>query len=93
MFLHPPHPTHIHTHTHTRTIAIVAFLKSHRIFLCCVGDGANDIDMIKVANVGVGIRAGENQHAASSSDVAIDNVTGMPPVHSWNAESGRESSR
>lgn len=42
--------------------------------------GANDIDMIKQANVGVGIKDGENSHAAGSSDLAIKRVGELPQL-------------
>ena len=36
-----------------------------------IGDGANDVNMITAAHVGVGIRGREGQQAARSSDYAI----------------------
>jgi phospholipid-transporting ATPase len=36
-----------------------------------VGDGANDVAMIQVANVGVGITGEEGLQAASASDYSI----------------------
>lgn len=36
-----------------------------------VGDGANDVNMIVQANVGVGIKGVEGQQAAQVSDYAI----------------------
>ena len=43
-----------------------------------VGDGANDIPMLRAAHVSVGIKSGENQNAAAASDLAIRIVTDLP---------------
>jgi magnesium-transporting ATPase (P-type) len=56
------------------------FLMKNGLFTCSVGDGANDIDMIKQANVGIGIKDGENTHAAGSSDLAIKRVGELPKL-------------
>lgn len=57
---------------------LTRFLMKNGLFTCSVGDGANDIDMIKQANVGIGIKDGENSHAAGSSDLAIKRVGELP---------------
>ena len=57
---------------------VTRFLKDNHLITCCVGDGANDIEMICEADIGIGIMTGENQHAAASSDIAIDCVTSLP---------------
>jgi P-type E1-E2 ATPase len=36
-----------------------------------IGDGANDVSMITVADIGVGIRGKEGQQASRASDYAI----------------------
>jgi len=36
-----------------------------------IGDGANDVNMITAAHVGIGIRGVEGQQAARASDYAI----------------------
>jgi len=36
-----------------------------------IGDGANDVNMITAANIGVGISGLEGQQAARSADYAI----------------------
>ena len=59
---------------------LTRFLKSNGLTTCSVGDGANDIEMIEESHVGVGIKAGENQHVASSADIAIRTVTDLPLV-------------
>ena len=38
---------------------------------CSIGDGANDVSMIREANVGVGIYGKEGRQAANNADVAI----------------------
>ena len=40
------------------------------VFTLAIGDGNNDVNMIKTANVGVGIkRKDESGHAASTADI------------------------
>ena len=56
------------------------YLRSIDLIISCVGDGANDIEMIKSADIGIGIKAGENQHAAACSDIAIPSVTQLPSL-------------
>jgi magnesium-transporting ATPase (P-type) len=57
-------------------LRLVRFLqRACKHIVCAVGDGANDVPMLKEAHVGVGIKSGENAHAAASSDVAINVVT------------------
>ncbi|KAL6079730.1 Ptype transporting ATPase-like protein [Balamuthia mandrillaris] len=68
---------------------LTRFLMKNGLITCSVGDGANDIDMIKQAHIGVGIKDGENTHAAGSSDLAIKNVSQLPHLilhygkHNW----------
>merc|ERR1711862_412168 len=59
---------------------LAKFLKDSGLIISCVGDGANDIEMIKMADVGIGIKAGENQHAAASSDIAVESVSQLPNI-------------
>ena len=53
-----------------------------------IGDGANDINMINIANVGVGIAGNEGAQAANSADYAIQEFADLYPllfVHGrWN---------
>lgn len=55
-----------------------------------VGDGANDVDMIGAAQVGVGIAGVEGMQAANASDVSIPEFRALAPlmlVHGrWNYE-------
>lgn len=39
--------------------------------VCCIGDGGNDVGMIKAASVGVGIRGKEGMQASMASDFSI----------------------
>lgn len=51
---------------------IVNFVKSKSSEIClAIGDGGNDVNMIKAANVGIGIFGKEGYQAAYSSDYAI----------------------
>ena len=36
-----------------------------------IGDGANDVRMIKMAQIGIGIAGKEGMHACNSADIAI----------------------
>ena len=53
--------------------AMLMLIKTHVKGSKClaIGDGANDVDMINVANVGVGILGAEGSGAANSSDYKI----------------------
>ena len=51
---------------------VVSFVKGKSGDVClAIGDGGNDVNMIKTANVGVGIFGKEGYQAAYSSDYAI----------------------
>ncbi|CEI94483.1 hypothetical protein RMCBS344292_08693 [Rhizopus microsporus] len=45
--------------------------KSHNVVTLAIGDGANDVSMIQVANVGVGIAGQEGVQAAMAADYSI----------------------
>lgn len=45
-----------------------------------IGDGANDVNMITAAHVGVGIRGLEGMQAARSSDYAISQFRFIVPL-------------
>lgn len=51
-------------------VAMVKEVKPHVITLA-IGDGANDVNMITEAHVGIGIRGVEGQQAARAADYAI----------------------
>jgi P-type E1-E2 ATPase len=40
-------------------------------FTCAIGDGANDINMIQTAQIGVGIEGNDGNQAAYFSDYSI----------------------
>ena len=52
---------------------VVATVKAERpkVVTLSIGDGANDVNMITEAHVGVGIKGVEGQQAARASDFAI----------------------
>jgi P-type E1-E2 ATPase len=45
-----------------------------------IGDGANDVDMIMEAHVGVGIAGAEGVQAANASDYAMGRFRVSPPL-------------
>lgn len=50
---------------------MVALLRQNRYTTCAIGDGANDVNMINMAHVGIGIKGVEGAQAAQCSDYAI----------------------
>ena len=51
---------------------VVDVMDTHTKKVClAIGDGANDVNVIQTANVGVGIVGREGHQAASNSDFAI----------------------
>jgi phospholipid-transporting ATPase len=52
---------------------IVSLVRKHKphVTTLAIGDGANDVNMITAAHVGIGIRGVEGQQAARASDYAI----------------------
>lgn len=55
-----------------------------------IGDGANDVNMITAAHVGIGISGLEGQQAARSSDYAIAQFSFLIPLMFYH---GREAYR
>lgn len=51
---------------------LVALMREHtdKVILA-IGDGANDLSMIKEANIGIGIRGAEGTQACSAADFSI----------------------
>jgi phospholipid-transporting ATPase len=45
--------------------------KSENITTLAIGDGANDVNMITAAHIGIGIRGKEGQQAARAADYSI----------------------
>ena len=52
----------------------------HKPITLAVGDGANDVVMIKAANIGVGISGREGQQASNSSDYSIGQFKYLKPL-------------
>ncbi|OAF65454.1 hypothetical protein A3Q56_06834 [Intoshia linei] len=50
---------------------IVKLLKNKNKIVLSIGDGANDVPMLKAANIGVGIGGGERSQACNESDYSI----------------------
>lgn len=50
---------------------MVALLRGSKHTTAAVGDGANDVNMINMAHVGIGIKGVEGAQAAQCSDYAI----------------------
>lgn len=53
-------------------VQIVQIVKDKGKIVLAIGDGANDVNMIQEANVGIGIIGQEGQQAANAADFAID---------------------
>lgn len=57
---------------------IVDLVKKHEgAITLAVGDGANDVGMIRMAHVGVGINGNEGMQATNNSDYSIAQVSAM----------------
>jgi P-type E1-E2 ATPase len=52
-------------------------------FTCAIGDGANDINMIQTAHIGVGIEGNEGNQAAYFCDYAIQEFQGIRRLILW----------
>jgi len=52
-------------------------------FTLAIGDGANDVNMIQSATIGVGIMGKEGNQAAAFSDYAIPNFKGLRRLVLW----------
>jgi phospholipid-translocating ATPase len=51
---------------------VADILKSkYNKIVCCIGDGGNDVGMIKAASVGIGIWGKEGKQASMASDYSI----------------------
>lgn len=51
--------------------------------VCCVGDGGNDVGMIKEAHIGVGIAGKEGKQAALASDYSIEQFSYLVKLILW----------
>ena len=52
-------------------VLIYNIIQKPNIFTLAIGDGANDVNMITAAHVGVGIKGKEGQQAARASDYSF----------------------
>ena len=50
---------------------MVTLVRKEGFITLAIGDGANDVNMIQKAHVGIGIIGNEGKQAANSSDFAI----------------------
>jgi len=60
--------------------------------VCCVGDGGNDVEMIRSANVGIGIQGKEGLQAALASDFSISTFKDAVPLILWHGRQAYRSS-
>ncbi|EPX70673.1 P-type ATPase [Schizosaccharomyces octosporus yFS286] len=51
--------------------------------VCCIGDGGNDVGMIQVANIGVGVVGKEGQQASLAADYSIKEFSHIARLLLW----------
>jgi phospholipid-translocating ATPase len=56
--------------------------------VCCIGDGGNDVSMIQIADVGVGIVGKEGRQASLAADFSITQFSHLTKLLVWH---GRNS--
>lgn len=56
-------------------------------FTCAIGDGANDINMIQTAHIGVGIEGNEGNQAAFYADYSIPEFKAFRRLMMWHGRS------
>ena len=61
-------------------VKIARLLKNRKKIVLAVGDGANDVNMIQEANVGVGIIGEEGKQALNASDFGIPSFRFLKPL-------------
>lgn len=66
--------------TPNQKVEIVRLLKETKIRVLAIGDGANDVNMIQEANVGVGIAGEEGVNAANAADFTIPCFKFLPII-------------
>jgi phospholipid-transporting ATPase len=71
---------------------VVALVRKEKptVSTLAIGDGANDVNMIRAAHVGIGIRGVEGQQAARASDYAVSEFRQLRRLLFYH---GRESYR
>ena len=55
-------------------------LKRSGVRTLAIGDGANDVNMIQEANVGIGVMGEEGKQAVNASDFAIPSFKYLKPM-------------
>ena len=58
-------------------------MKDPKVYTLAIGDGANDVNMIQTANIGIGIKGNEGSQAATFSDIAIPNFKALKRLLFW----------
>ena len=68
---------------------IIKFVMKHDkdAFCCAIGDGANDINMIQTAQIGVGIEGNEGNQAAYFSDYSVPEFQCLRRLILWHGRS------
>ena len=56
---------------------------NHNAFTLAIGDGANDVNMIQNAAIGVGIMGQEGNHAAKFADFAVPKFKDLNRILFW----------
>ena len=54
-----------------------------KLKVCCIGDGGNDVGMIQVADVGIGIEGKEGKQAALAADYSILKFNALNKLFLW----------
>jgi phospholipid-translocating ATPase len=57
--------------------------KKYGKVICCIGDGGNDVGMIKEASVGIGIEGKEGLQASLASDVSVKRFKDIEKLLLW----------
>lgn len=57
-----------------------------------IGDGGNDVSMIKQANVGIGIRGKEGQQASLAADYSVENFYALRRLLLWHGRNNFQRS-
>lgn len=61
--------------------------KDPSAFCCSIGDGANDVNMIQTARIGVGIEGNEGNQAAYFADYSLPEFQGLRRLIMWHGRS------
>ena len=58
-------------------------MKDTNAFTLAIGDGANDVNMIQTATIGIGIMGKEGTQASTMSDYAVPNFQSVRRLLFW----------